>query len=373
MKWWSVFAFIGVCAAYSASANLLQVNDKNFREVVIDSGKYVFVDFYADWCRHCKKLMPVIEQLADVFEPYDNVEVVKINGDTDGKRMSKKYVEIGYPTMLLFHGDDSPVEFSGSRDLESISNFVQAVSGVRVTANDAKEPEEPVKQPEYEDRFISAHDFNFDDVVDVDKASVVVFSLSQCYACQGFWPVLEELATVYAHDDNDVQFVSVTTDEGNSTSILLETYGIKRIPSVVFLPKLSFAGEDGRPFTMHQGPTTLDVLVEKVNELANLHRNTDGELNEHAGRVEALDHVVKEYRGDGSSMLEHFEKITGQYDAGVTAYYRKLINKVINGESDFFASEMNRLSGILENDVEKLNRKTVELMQRRLNVLRVFA
>ena len=38
---------------------------KNFEDIVLNNDKDAFIEFYAPWCGHCKKLAPVFDELGE--------------------------------------------------------------------------------------------------------------------------------------------------------------------------------------------------------------------------------------------------------------------------------------------------------------------
>ena len=44
---------------------VLHLESQNFEKEVLEETKTVLVDFYADWCRQCKMMSPVVEKIAE--------------------------------------------------------------------------------------------------------------------------------------------------------------------------------------------------------------------------------------------------------------------------------------------------------------------
>jgi thioredoxin 1 len=78
---------------------MLEVNDKNFKEEVLESDIVVLVDFYAIWCAPCKKILPIIEEIAKQYK--GKVKVCKLNVD-DSPKTASEYTIMSIPTLVIF-------------------------------------------------------------------------------------------------------------------------------------------------------------------------------------------------------------------------------------------------------------------------------
>jgi len=102
---------------------LVTLVGKNIESIVNDPTKDVFVEFYAPWCGHCKKLAPVWEELAETFEGVEHVKIAKI--DATANNLPKNINVRGYPTLIFFPANNKAgVPFNGERDLQSMTKFV---------------------------------------------------------------------------------------------------------------------------------------------------------------------------------------------------------------------------------------------------------
>ncbi|MDD5005449.1 MAG: thioredoxin [Candidatus Omnitrophica bacterium] len=79
--------------------HILHLNDGNFNSQVITSKEPVLVDFWAEWCGPCKKVTPVIEELAKEY--HGKVKMAKLNVE-EGRNTASNFGIMSIPTLMLF-------------------------------------------------------------------------------------------------------------------------------------------------------------------------------------------------------------------------------------------------------------------------------
>ena len=79
------------------STNVIHVTDKTF-DATISKG-VVIVDFWATWCRPCRRQAPILESLAKDMQ--GKITVAKLDVDKN-KATSQKYAVRSIPTMIIF-------------------------------------------------------------------------------------------------------------------------------------------------------------------------------------------------------------------------------------------------------------------------------
>jgi thioredoxin 1 len=85
------------------SGPVAEVTDNNFQAEVIESEVPVLVDFWAPWCGPCRRVSPVVEEIAS--EKGEGLKVVKLNID-DNQETAIKFNVMSIPTLMLFkHGE----------------------------------------------------------------------------------------------------------------------------------------------------------------------------------------------------------------------------------------------------------------------------
>jgi thioredoxin 1 len=72
---------------------------EEFMKQVNNPGKSVLVHFEADWCALCKKIKPILDEIA--VERADKIELLNINTD-DNPEITKRFEIDGLPVMILY-------------------------------------------------------------------------------------------------------------------------------------------------------------------------------------------------------------------------------------------------------------------------------
>lgn len=76
----------------------LEVTDANFEELV-NSGKPMVVDFWAEWCGPCRMVGPIIDELATEYE--GKVTIGKMDVDNNNDVVAQFGIR-NIPTVLFF-------------------------------------------------------------------------------------------------------------------------------------------------------------------------------------------------------------------------------------------------------------------------------
>ncbi|KAJ1271052.1 hypothetical protein BS78_06G099500 [Paspalum vaginatum] len=103
---------------FPRDGRVIDLDESNF-ESALGAIDYLFVDFYAPWCGHCKRLAPELDEAAPVLAGLSEpIVVAKVNADKY-RKLGSKYGVDGFPTLMLFiHG--VPIEYTGSRKADQL-------------------------------------------------------------------------------------------------------------------------------------------------------------------------------------------------------------------------------------------------------------
>ena len=87
-------------------SNVMEITDENFEQEVLTGEQITLVDFWATWCGPCRKLSPLIDEIAEEYK--GKVKFVKIKAD-ENLETAQKYSISGVPSLLIFKNGE-PVE-----------------------------------------------------------------------------------------------------------------------------------------------------------------------------------------------------------------------------------------------------------------------
>jgi len=80
------------------------------------------VDFYADWCGPCQRLIPVIDDMAKIYNGRANI--CKLDVDATGD-IAQRYGIMSIPTLLLFKDGQLVEKVVGLQSQDELTSLVE--------------------------------------------------------------------------------------------------------------------------------------------------------------------------------------------------------------------------------------------------------
>jgi thioredoxin 1 len=107
------------------SANITNLTDSTFDEVVKSASVPVVVDFWADWCGPCKMIAPILEEIAG--DNVGKVKIVKLNVD-ENPDLARRFDVMSIPTLIVFKDGEAQKRMVGAKGkgqlLQELNEFL---------------------------------------------------------------------------------------------------------------------------------------------------------------------------------------------------------------------------------------------------------
>lgn len=94
----------------------INVNKYNFQEEVIHSDKPVLLDFWAPWCGPCRRVVPLVEEIA---RERSDIKVVKINVDEE-RELASQFRIMSIPSLLVMKNGEVVKRSMGAKPKQQI-------------------------------------------------------------------------------------------------------------------------------------------------------------------------------------------------------------------------------------------------------------
>lgn len=104
-----------------ASDLIKHISDASFEADVLQAGKPVLVDYWAEWCGPCKMIAPILDELSETYK--DKLQIAKMNVD-ENRDIPAKFGIRGIPTLMLFKDGQLAATKVGAMSKAQLTQFL---------------------------------------------------------------------------------------------------------------------------------------------------------------------------------------------------------------------------------------------------------
>ncbi|KAG0274988.1 hypothetical protein BGZ95_009283 [Linnemannia exigua] len=334
----AVAIFLSLAVTAFADGHVHALTADNFNDML--GSKPTLVEFYAPWCGHCK----IYAQLGEAYaSKKDKVLIAKADVDTH-RDLGTRFAIRGYPTIKWFPKgiEQIPEDYSGERDLESLSRFVEEKTGARGVAKKVVSHVQVLTDRDFEDKVHREWTAK-------GKSVLVEFYAPWCGHCKNLAPTYEKLAADFVNDKD----VIVAKVDATVEKAVAQKYGVSGYPTLKF-----FAASNAAP-QEYSGGRSEQELINYINKHAGTARAPGGKLLASAGRIPTLDSIASQFAALASTTTTTLDKKKGLLQDGLkkanemlatnknAKHYVRVFEKT-QESPDFIANESARLAKIIQ-------------------------
>jgi thioredoxin 1 len=104
-----------------ASDLIKHISDATFEADVLQAGKPVLVDYWAEWCGPCKMIAPILDEVSQAYK--DKLQIAKMNVD-ENREIPAKFGIRGIPTLMLFKDGQLAATKVGAMSKAQLTQFL---------------------------------------------------------------------------------------------------------------------------------------------------------------------------------------------------------------------------------------------------------
>ncbi|KAK8655211.1 hypothetical protein V6N13_107801 [Hibiscus sabdariffa] len=103
-------------------AEVITLTPDTFSDKIKEKDTAWFVKFCVPWCKHCKNLGTLWDELGKAMEGEDEIEIGEVDCSVSKPVCTKVDIH-SYPTFKLFYDGEEFAKYQGKRDVESLKVF----------------------------------------------------------------------------------------------------------------------------------------------------------------------------------------------------------------------------------------------------------